>query len=132
VFDLGPRLFGARLILMPLSANSSPALRTDRALTTLSASGPALWFATLIGAYALSPRACEAAAWLGLVTALVASLICSSLALRACARRLQGSDGMAELTPRSFVLLSGVMLNAFSVLLTIGSFAALLMGSRCD
>ena len=119
---------------MPLPADTRPSvpeIRTDRAFTVLSASGPALWFVTLIGAYALSPRACEATTWLVLLTALSASLLTSALALRGCLRRLQGSSDFAELTPRSFVLLSGAMLNLFSVLLNLGLFAALLMGSRC-
>lgn len=120
---------------MPLPSNTdsdSPRARRDRVLTGFLISGPAAWFITYLFAYALSAHACNNAVWTALLLLLGGSSMCSVLALRACVRRLQAERGIADLTLHSFVMISGVMLNSFSLLLTLGLCAALFTGSRCD
>jgi hypothetical protein len=118
---------------MPTPAHSdldSPNARADRALALLAACGPIGWFAAFLAAYALSPRACtSSAAWVALVAVMGASAAGSALATRACVRRVRGG---ALTTVRGFAVTCGLALNAFSLLLTLGLFAALYTGARCD
>lgn len=106
--------------------------RRERALTGLLISGPALWFVSLLSAYALSSRACQTGIWIALLSLLGASAVCSTFALHTCARRLSATRASADVTLHSFAMISGVMLNTFSLLLTLGLCAALFTGATCD
>ena len=117
---------------VPVDRDSlSPRLPRERRFTALLISGPASWFIALIFAYGLAAHACSATVWAGLLMLLAASSMCSVLALRACVRKLQAERFAADLTLHSFVMISGVLLNTFSLLLTLGLCAALFTGERC-
>lgn len=117
---------------VPIDRDShSPRLRRDLTFTALLISGPASWFMTLLCAYGFSADACNDTVWTALLLLLAASSMCSVLALRACVRKLQAERVVADLTLHSFVVISGVVLNTFSLLLTFGLCAALFTGGRC-
>jgi hypothetical protein len=110
---------------MPIPAPSesfTPEARAARLGAGFAAFGPTLWFLLLVGGYALATHGCSNSLRKLLPWCSAVSIVLSALCFAACLRgfRRPSFAGVELQHAMRFVLASGLMLNGYSVLLSIG------------